>query len=76
MWAGGRWYGLAPALWRVGGSAGIVWTRRRIAKAGAGRELHAMQFSSGEQEEERVGFVLILNFEALPPVPPGSMESE
>ena len=68
--------GLAPALWRVGGSAGIVWTRRRIAKAGAGRELHAMQFSSGEQEEERVGFVLILNFEALPPVPPGSMESE
>ena len=52
MWAGGRWYGLAPALWRVGGSAGIVWTRRRIAKAGAGRELHAMQFSSGEQKEE------------------------
>ena len=52
--------GLAPALWRVGGSAGIVWTRRRIAKAGAGRELHAMQFSSGEQKEERVGFVLIL----------------
>ena len=76
MWAGGRWYGLAPALWRVGGSAGIVWTRRRIAKAGAGRELHAMQFSSGEQKEERVGFVLILNFEALPPGPPGSMESE
>ena len=60
--------GLAPALWRVGGSAGIVWTRRRIAKAGAGRELHAMQFSSGEQKEEGVGFVLILNFEA-PPCP-------
>ena len=68
--------GLAPALWRVGGSAGIVWTRRRIAKAGAGRKLHAMQFSSGEQKEEGVGFVLILNFEALPPVPPGSMENE
>ena len=76
MWAGGRWYGLAPALWRVGGSAGIVWTRRRIAKAGAGRELHARQFSTEELEEERVGFVFILNFEALPPVPPGSMESE
>ena len=68
--------GLAPALWRVGGSAGIVWTRRRIATAGAGRELHAMQFSSGEQKEKGVGFDLILNFEALPPVPPGSMVSE
>ena len=68
--------GLAPALWRVGGSAGIVWTRRRIAKAGAGRKLHAMQFSTEEQKEERVGFVLILNFEVLPPVPPGSMENE
>ena len=68
--------GLAPALWRVGGSAGIVWTRRRIAKAGAGRELHAMQFSSGEQKEEGIGFVLILNFDAFPPGPPGSMESE
>ena len=58
--------GLAPALWRVGGSAGIVWTRRRIAKAGAGRELHAMQFSTEEQKEERVAFVLISNFEASP----------
>ena len=43
--------GLAPALWRVGGSAGIVWTRRRIAKAGAGRKLHAMQFSSGNRRK-------------------------
>ena len=67
--------------WRLrsgggGGSAGIVWTRRRIAKAGAGRKLHAMQFSTEEQKEEGVGFVLILNFDALPPCPPGSMENE
>ena len=60
--------GLAPALWRVGGSAGIVWTRRRIAKAGAGRKLHAMQFSMEEQKGEGVVFISILNFDAPPPV--------
>ena len=68
--------GLAPALWRGGGSAGIVWTRRRIATAGAGRRLHAMQFSTKELKEEGVRFVLTLNIDAFPPVPPGSMENE
>ena len=43
-------------------------------RCGEGTARHAI--FNGEQKEERVGFVLILNFEALPPVPPGSMESE